>query len=204
MSIRSSLLFFASVLGLAACVYEGEPPRRLHHHDDAPDPSRSTDLPAPAPVPSSSPGPSSPMLVEVDADQTMSAAGGEGVGVFVEYGKGGHWYVWWTCDTAQSGQSCDFTVSLTALSGSLANVDVSALPGRAATSTATRIDARSTTTSEVHGVRFDTDPGATIELEASAAGVKDGSFLFFVQDGKVKGGFTGVLTNPLDLKGNAP
>jgi hypothetical protein len=34
--------------------------------------------------------------------------------------------------------------------------------------------------------------------------VQDGSFLFFVQDGKVNGGFTGKVTNPLQVQGKTP
>ena len=56
----------------------------------------------------------------------------------------------------------------------------------------------------MHGIRFDTNPGAVITVDAAIGGFKDGAFLFFVQDGKVNGGFTGKLTNPLQLQGNSP
>ena len=204
-----SLLVVTLSAGLAACVYENEPPRRL-----APEPKPySPDPGAPAAGdPGSSPDPSTPsnagaapMLVEVDTDQTMTAVGGEGVGVFIEYFKGGHWRLWWTCDTAQTQQSCDFSVSAAAASGNITNIDAEELPGGFVTaSTPSRVDAKSTTTTEVHGIRFDTNPGAVITVEASVGGLKDGAFLFFVQDGKVNGGFTGKLTNPLQLRGNAP
>jgi hypothetical protein len=200
------LVLALSATSLMACAYEDQPPRRL-----APDPQPYSPSGAPtsgggttAPV---TPGSSSvaPMLVEVDTDQTMTAKGGEGVGVFIEYSKGGHWHVWWTCDTAQTRQSCDFSVSAAAASGNISNVDASELPGGFVTaSTPSRVDATSTTTTEVHGIRFDTNAGAVITVEASASGLKDGSFLFFVQDGKVNGGFAGKLTNPLQLQGNAP
>ncbi|MBX3224085.1 MAG: hypothetical protein KF795_26455 [Labilithrix sp.] len=202
-----SILVGVSLVALGGCVYDNEPPRRL-----APDPQPYSPAPgsesaggdpgAPAP---SSPGSPSPMLVEVDADQTMNAVGGEGVGVFIEYVRGGHWHVWWTCDTAQTRQSCDFAVSATAASGNVSNVDAAELAGgQVASPTPSRIEATSTTTTEVHGVRFDTNPGAVITVDAAVGGLKDGAFLFFVQDGKVNGGFTGKLTNPLQLQGNAP
>ena len=85
------------------------------------------------------------------------------MGVFVEYGKGGHWHVWWTCDTKQTHQSCDFSVSARAASGNVTNLDASELAGGFVTSaTTSRVDAKSTTTTEVHGIRFDTNPGAII------------------------------------------
>jgi len=203
-----SVACFASFL--AACVYEDEPPRRL-----APDPhpayepgtqdpntGTTTDPGTSGGTTSTSP---SPMLVEIDTDQTMTADPGQGVGVFVEYGKGGHWHVWWTCDTAKTRQSCDFSVSASAASGNITNVDGRDLAGGFHTTpTASRVEAKITTSNQVHGLRFDTNAGAVLTVEASVGGLKDGAFLFFVQNGKVNGGFQGKLTNPLQLQGNAP
>lgn len=204
MKSSASLLVVGLVFsGLGGCYYD-EPPRRL-----APEAQPYPSNPAPpesggaegTPAPSSP----SPMLVEVDADQTMDAVGGDGVGVFIEYAKGGHWHVWWTCDTTETRQSCDFSVSAAAASGNIENLDASELAGATATSpTASRVEATTTTTTEVHGIRFDTNPGAVITVDAAVGGLKDGAFLFFVQDGKVNGGFKGKVTNPLQLQGNAP
>lgn len=145
------------------------------------------------------------MLVEIDTDQTMTAVGGDGVGVFIEYAKGGRWHVWWTCDTARTQQACEFSVSAAATSGNISNLDSAELEGGFTTSpTASRVDATSTTTMQVHGIRFDTDPGAIITIDAAVGGLKDGAFLFFVQDGKVNGGFAGRLTNPLQVQGKTP
>jgi hypothetical protein len=145
------------------------------------------------------------MLAEIDTNQTMDATPGDGVGVFIEYRAGGHWHLWWTCDTTHTKQSCDYSVSATATSGDISNVDAEDLPGGFVTSpTPSRVDAKSTTTNEVHGIRFDTNAGAVITIDASIGGLKDGAILFFVQDGKVNGGFTGKLTNPLQLRGKTP
>jgi hypothetical protein len=214
-SLLSTVSVAALAASLAACVVENDGP---HHYRQAPDP-------APATQPSSSssssssgstaepvdPGTASTaaMLVEVDSNQTMNAQPGEGVGVFVEYNTGGHWHVWWTCDTNQTSQGCDFSVSLAAATGNISNVDATELAGGLYSApTPSRLEARSSTTTDVKGFRFDTDAGAVITLEATLAStagdIKDGSFLFFVQDGKVNGGFAGKLTNPLRLQGNVP
>ena len=213
MTMKLGRLFTMAVLPatLFACVYEDEPPRRL-----APDPKPYEEAPAnsstgqvpnngtngdTAPAPSSP----SPMLVEVDTDQTMTADPGQGVGVFVEYGAGGKWHIWWTCDTAQTDQRCDYSISVTAKSGNLTNASASQLQGGLMTTpTPSSLEARVTTSTEVHGVTFDTNPGAVITLKATLGGVADGAFLFFVQDGKVNGGYTGKLSNPLQLQGNTP
>lgn len=195
-------------LALVGCVVEE------HHYDDPPvarppsghvggdgsdDPSSGG---------SSSGGtstPQSPMLVVVDTDQVMNANPGQGVGIFVEYRAGGTWHVWWTCDTSLTGQDCDFNVDLKANSGVIRSVDSSALTGGyVATPSAEHIVATSRTSTDVHGVTFATDAGAIVTLEATVSGIKDSSFLFFVQDGQVNGGFNGNLTNPLQFQGNRP
>ena len=101
-------------------------------------------------------------------------------------------------------------LSATAASGNIADVDAAELEGGVVTSpTASRIDARIRTSNQVHGIRFTTKPGAVITLEATIGGLKEGpgpngSFFFFVQDAKINGGFTGRLTNPLQLQGSKP
>ncbi|HVJ93324.1 MAG TPA: hypothetical protein VM580_26165 [Labilithrix sp.] len=209
---RGFLLFGLALVApsVTACTFRSDPPYR-HDHGHGHDKS----IVSPDDQPSggggggssSNPDPSgvAPMLVEVDTDQTMSAEGGQGVGVFVEYASGGHWHLWWTCDTLQTQQSCDFVVSAVAASGNLRNVDSSEVNRGSVTSpSASRVDAKTTTTTEVHGIRFDTDPGEVITVEASVGGLTDGAFLFFVQAGKVNGGFSGKLTNPLQFQGSTP
>jgi hypothetical protein len=198
------LVSFFAIAGLAGCIVENDPPRRIHDGEPyAPPAAAAPGSGSTAPAPPAAPP--APMLVEVDTDQTMTADPGQGVGVFVEYARGGRWHVWWTCDTAKTRQSCDFSVSVTAAAGNVSNVDASRLEGGfVATPTPSRVDAKITTSTQAHGISFSTNPGAVITLEASVGGIKDGSFLFFVQDGKVNGGFTGRLTNPLQLQGKSP
>lgn len=208
-SLSVGVLFASS---LAGCFIDDSPPRRYHHHDDGVGEVGGTPAPAPTTTGGTSSGGSAPpsgkvapMLVEVDTDKTMTAEPGDGVGVFVEYAKGGRWHVWWTCDTAKTQQDCDFKVSITAGSGTIANLDATQLEGgTVATPTETRLEAKSKTTTQTHGVAFTTNAGAAITLEAAVGDIVDGTFLFFVQDGKVNGGFTGKLTNPLQLQGKTP
>lgn len=207
MPVMNTLARFASlavVSGfLAACVIEDAPPRRLTPGPYE-DPGSSTGTPPP-------PGglgggtSASPMLVVVDTDQTMTATPGDGVGVFIEYASGGKWTIWWTCDTARTSEPCDFVIGASAQTGNIGQVDTSQLGnGTATTPTPSRVEARVRTTTELHGISFVTAPGATLTVEASVGGIKDGSFLFFVQDGKVNGGYQGQLTNPLQLQGKTP
>jgi len=164
-----------------------------------------------------------PMLAKIDPGASMVQTPGQGVGVFVQYdptsdaGPGGHWYIWWTCDTLTSGQTCPFTVTASVahgdvtkattegfaasdqLSGGGADAGLDGGGGDGASVTAT-----TTTSTTVQGMRFDTAPGAIITLSAALGGEYSGSFLFFVQDGKVNGGYKGTLTDPLELQSSTP
>lgn len=128
-----------------------------------------------------------PLVIEIDPDRTMSAEGGQGVGVFVEYATGGSWHVFWTCDTAISGQPCQFLLRMTATEGEL-QVDDEA---------ARAFEFESLTRTEVNDASFTAKPGADVQIEAVIGGESSSKFFFFVQDGEVNGDYTGILTNPL-------
>lgn len=160
---------------------------------------------------SSSNAPSSqPMLVVVDSNETMSASPGQGVGVFTQYQTGGHWNVWWTCDTDKSSLPCAFDITASVMSGTIENVAGQALQRTDALNqpSTQEIEATTTTTTTVEGVTFDTvvpsgdTPIVTVTVKLS--GEYDPSYFFFVQDGKIKGGYTGSLTDPLMFQPSSP
>jgi hypothetical protein len=146
------------------------------------------------------------MLVEVDPNQTLDASPGQGVGVFTEYRAGGHWRVWWMCDTARSGMPCGFDVTASVPAGEITNVAGESLgpSDQVDLPSAFQVHAVTRTSTAIAAVTFDTAPGATISLDAQIDGQRSGAVLFFVQDGKVNGGYTGALTDPLDLEPKAP
>jgi hypothetical protein len=150
--------------------------------------------------------PGRPMLVDVDTNRTMTAKPGDGVGIFTEYAAGGHWHVWWTCDSNQTGADCSFDVSASPSDGPLANV---AGEGLAATDqllqpAAGAIQVITQTSTGIAGVTFDTTPGSIVTLEAKMNGAEDGRILFFVQADQVNGGYTGTLTDPLMFEPSSP
>ena len=149
-----------------------------------------------------------PILVDVDTDKIMDAQPGQGVGVFIEYSAGGHWYVWWTCDTLVNPQgplTCDFRVRASVAAGAIKIFRIDAPEGAVTSATnSTLLEARTTTGPEVHGMHFDTVPGAVLTLEAAIGEARDSKYFFFVQNGRVNGGYTGQLSNPLMLQGTTP
>ncbi len=167
----------------------------------------------PSKVPAGSKTPSpSPLLARVDPNVTMNAAPGEGVGVFTEYDQGGHWHLWWTCDTLLTKESCPFDIKASVDKGAITNAsaeqftssDTLVTPAAPASGEAGAIEAKTLTTTGTSGVLFDTDPGATITLTATVGGRYNGKFLFWVQGGKVDDGFRGTVSDPLMLVGASP
>jgi hypothetical protein len=150
-------------------------------------------------------GLSSPLVVVVDADRTLTATPGQGVGVFTEYRSGGHWHVWWTCDSSVTHSPCGFEVSASAVGGQISNVQPEGTASESvAIASPAKVTVSTITTTGLDGVTFDTAPGETIEVDAQLNSVRDGHFLFFVQDGVVNGGYTGTLSDPLMLSPSEP
>ncbi len=201
-------LFSAS---LFACVIEDGPPRRVRTRTAVPSspdaPSESSGAGAPDEARESAD--SEPMQVVIDTDQVMNADPGQGVGIFTEYATGGHFRIWWTCDTLKSGQACDVSLAASVTEGTIGALETDQLgSGTAVATSVSRVEARVTTTDQVHAIAFTTTPGAVVTVAATVGGLRqpgpNESFFFFVQNGQINGGYTGPLTNPLQLKGDKP
>jgi hypothetical protein len=160
-----------------------------------------------------------PLLAVVDTGQTLTAPSGQGVGVFIEYQMGGHWRLSWTCDTELTGHNCPFALAVDVMSGgagpapeggaapgTIANVvdQLTAADGAWSTPSAGELSVSTTTATNIDAIGFDTYPGATITLTVTLSGAENGSFLFFVQDGKVNGGYKGIISDPLMLVPSTP
>ncbi len=150
-----------------------------------------------------------PTLVDVDTNQTLTAAPGKGVGVFIEYQAGGHWHVWWTCDTALTGLPCAFQVGVSVASGAIVNVATEALASgdQITQLDPTSVQATTITTTAIHGMTFDTAAGSVITLDAQVNGQREingQSFLFFAQNGQANGGYAGRVADPLMLQPATP
>jgi len=146
-----------------------------------------------------------PLTVVVDTNQTMNVQGGQGVGVFVQYATGGHWHVFWACDTTLSGLPCDYQLKITGTS--LANPKTSQFDKTDALDSATtdQLVATSHVTTGVAAVDFDAKPGADMKIDLTMSGLRTGEFFFFVQNGQVNGNFPGdKLTDPLIFEPSSP
>jgi hypothetical protein len=92
------------------------------------------------------------------------------------------------------------------MAGSFASIDLPASTDSATliSPSSSSITVTSTTRSGIDSVTFDTAPGASITLDAQINGTENGQLLFFVQDGKVNGGYQGTISDPLMLEPSSP
>jgi hypothetical protein len=168
---------------------------------------------------------SQPLLVVVDPNETLKANPGQGVGVFVQYSTGGHWNIWWTCDTDDTNLGCAYDNTVTVSTGTITNVAGQELEASdtVTQANAQTVEAVTTTTTGVDGMTFDTpfSSGQTpvITLVAKLNGCESAYYacsnstnssgmctmMFFVQNGQLDGNYTGMgLTDPLMLEPKSP
>lgn len=145
-----------------------------------------------------------PVQSTIDADRQIDVTPGQGAGVFVEYASGGHWTLTTSCDTAKTNASCQWDILVTPETGrSLTNVVAadlesgdSVLPFDAAA-----YQLLATTSGDLDGMTFDTEPGTGIRVDALLDQACALPYFFWVGDGALH---TGSPSNPLDLVPSAP
>ncbi|MBI4705149.1 MAG: hypothetical protein HY744_28920 [Deltaproteobacteria bacterium] len=138
----------------------------------------------------------------IDAGAVMSTELGEGVGLFVEYASGGRWTVWTSCDTALAHESCYFDVYVTASSviGKPVGVDLEE---------GDHIDRHDQAAISLHvdtdwdsdEMRFDTAPGAVVELELVLDGDVLPEYIYWVGGGVMH---YGAPTSPVLFEPDVP
>jgi hypothetical protein len=146
-------------------------------------------------------------LATVDTGEMLSSPPGQGAGVNVEYQAGGHWHIWWTCDTDISGLTCNFYVDAIAQSGAITNVSGDRLESDDVLDqpSSSEVTLNTSTSTGVDGVFFDTDPGATINVLQQIGGVQDGTYFFWSQNNQILGGGNpSAVNDPLSFVGSQP
>lgn len=184
-SFRSSLVLAAVVVPLlAACGYGDG--RRYDYYEGPGEPA-----PAPAPT-----GPIEQAMI--DADQFLDVEPGEGAGAFVEYEKGGTYHVTTSCEV-KSGVDCLWDIVVTPLDGApittIAPFDLEK-DDTLTFGEVNRLRLIAYTADDFDGFSFQTDPGATLEVDVFLDDKAGNQFLFWVGDGALR---SGAPSNPVDL-----
>jgi hypothetical protein len=154
---------------------------------------------------------STPVASTIDTGREITVDAGVGAGVFIEYATGGHYHVRTSCDTTVTGQTCAWDIIITPDVGkTITNVAGENLEGGDSVHTypppAAQPDASPSyqltaqTTTEIDGVTFDTDPGATVSIDAFLDGTCALPFFFWVGDGALH---KGTPSNPVILTPSA-
>ena len=192
MMSHASSIFISTAIALfvSGCLVEPAPTHR--------GPSPSPDVSGtPAPSSTAPPPVSPPPRIALDSGRTLSADPGAGAGIFITYQSGGHWSLYWTCDTNASGNACAFDVSVSAR----AIHGYSASPLSATVSQdGASFRARTVTSATLDGVSFDTDPGGAIVVSATLNGAPHPDLVFFVSSGKL----ATAPTDPIELVPTSP
>ena len=139
--------------------------------------------------------------VWIDTDATMTFDEGRGVGVFIEYERGGRWWISTSCDTVYSGYACAFHVDATFDSGIVPEVVYSTGDERIEASLG-RLGITQYVAYESQVVGFDVFPsGTSVQFAVYIDGEPETRYTYWVGDNAVH---YGAPSNPLELVPSSP
>jgi len=182
--MRSTLLLGVPLLLLAsACSYDNGNVRRVYASE------------------SSCSSSATPAESTIDVDRKLEGDSGRGIGLFIEYSSGGHWQLRTACDTLRTNTDCAWDVIVTPEDGSsIGNVRASSLEADDSVGRYLEDDVSyrmlATTSSDIDGFSFDSDPGAAVMVDAYLGNTCALPYFFWVGDGALH---SGSPTNPLVL-----
>lgn len=194
--LGASPLFALASLA-SGCIIEG------HHHGG---PDRVIVPPSVVPPVPSCPAESTTApnaTIDVNAADSIQSPPGEGAGVLVDYDAGGHWHIWSVCDTSISGIACGFAVTAIALgANAVSNITGDNLESgeRAGTNCDDTAFFTASTDFGIDGMRFDTAPGAAVQVQAALDGTVFPDIIFFAQNGNA----VTSTDNPITLTPASP
>jgi hypothetical protein len=139
----------------------------------------------------------------IDADSPFQVDPGSGVGTFVEYGSGGHWHIYTTCDTAQTNAACNFDLVVTPLDqGQILSVSPENLESNDQLSLAGNIAYFDALTDyDVDGFYVDTDPGVGLRVDVTLDGQCGNKYFYWIGDGAIH---QAAPSSPFDLEPSTP
>jgi hypothetical protein len=138
----------------------------------------------------------------IDTDELLDVEAGEGAGAFVEYEAGGTYHITTSCD-ADNGGDCLWDIVVAPVSGEIASAAPADLEGNDSLSFGSGDQLRlvAETGRDFDGFVVETEPGATLEIDALLDGGCGNRYLFWVGDGALHGG---APSNPMRLSPSAP
>ena len=144
----------------------------------------------------------------IDANATMTDINpGQGLGMMIEYTSGGTWHVMFTCDTAKTNLSCNWSIDAYTLDGSdIGGIDVQNLDSDDAVTpdpkTKSAIHYDGITTTELDEFSFQANAGNPVEFYVWLSDEPEPyRYVFWIGDGWMNKGISGPY---FDLTPNSP
>jgi hypothetical protein len=138
----------------------------------------------------------------IDTDELLDVQAGDGAGTFVEYEAGGTYHITTSCD-ADNGGDCLWDILVTPVNGEIVSAAPGDLEGDDALTfrSGDQLQLVAQTGRDFDGFVIQTEPGATLEIDALLDGGCGNRYLFWVGDGALH---SGAPTNPMRLTPSAP
>ncbi len=138
-------------------------------------------------------GLSQAVYTTIDADHVLDTDLGLGAGMFVEYGIGGRWTLWTSCDTELTGSFCEWEAYVTTQKGSITDVLEFDTEGIDSVDTFGGADLNffAETGLSSDAVEFYTEPGALLEVRLVLDGYESPQYLVWFGNDVVNDGSDG-------------
>jgi hypothetical protein len=138
----------------------------------------------------------------IDTDELLDVEAGDGAGAFIEYEAGGTYHVTTSCD-ADNGGDCLWDIVVTPVGGAITSAAPADLEGDDSLSFGSDDQLRlvAETGGDFDGFVIETEPGATLQIDALLDGGCGNGYLFWVGDGALR---SGAPSNPMLLTPSAP
>ncbi len=141
-------------------------------------------------------------VVDIDSDAAMETNPGRETGLYVEYLSGGLWTVYTTCgDVARYGE-CEWEISTSVPGCAFVGAEGYDLePGESFETDELGAWTLVSTGYDYDGLYVQTEPGASLQLDALLDGDYADSYVFWVEGGDVR---TSAATTPVELVPDIP
>lgn len=138
----------------------------------------------------------------IDVDELLDVDAGVGAGAFVEYEAGGIYHITTSCDS-DNGSDCLWDIVIQPLVGTIASAAPLDLEGDDSLSFGADDQLRlvAYTGRDFDGFTVQTEPGASLRVDALLDNACGNRYLFWVGDGALH---SGAPSNPVDLVPSAP
>ena len=138
---------------------------------------------------------------DIDADAAMETSPGVETGLYVEYLSGGLWIVYTTCGDVDLYGACEWDIATSVPDCAFVGAEGYELDGEVVETDDLGAWATLYTDYGYDGLYIQTQPGASLQLDALLDGDYADSYIFWVEDGAVR---SGAPMTPIEFVPDVP